>query len=144
MRMELGAEAFSRLSALTATACGGTAAVLSTASEWTMALLGVPLVVVLAAVAGVALVVSYQPHQEAAVRLWTTIVASVFVACSVAVFAMEYGKWPRGAGAFTAAAAGTLLQVVVPWLIAKGPGILDRLVARLPWLGGGSGSGGSQ
>lgn len=136
MRLDLGAEAIARAVAGVATVCGGTA-VLGTASEWTMALLGVPLIVVLAAASGIALVVSYQPHQ-AALRLWTTIVASVFVACSVAVFSIEWGGWPKGAAAFTAAAAGALLQVFVPWLIASGPALLDRLIAIVQArLGGG-------
>jgi hypothetical protein len=138
MRMEIGAEAVRALAAV-GTVCGGTA-VLGTVSEWTMALLGVPLIVVLAAVAGIALVVSYQPHQ-AALRLWTTIVASVFVACSAATFAIAYGGWPNGAAAFTAAAAGVLLQVVVPWLIERGPGAprQARVAIVQARLGGGRG-----
>jgi hypothetical protein len=66
----------------------------------------------------------------------------VFVACSAATFAISYGKWPNGAAAFTAAAAGVLLQVVVPWLIERGPGVLDKLAAVIQSRLGGGGSGG--
>jgi hypothetical protein len=136
MRMELGAEVARALVA-TAAACGGTAA-LGTVSDWTMALLGVPVTVVLAAVAGIALVVSYQPHAPA-MRLWTTVVSSIFVACSAAVYAIEAGGWPKGAASFTAAATGALLQILVPWLIAKGPELLDRVASILQArFGGGS------
>jgi hypothetical protein len=120
-----------------AAACGSTALV-GSLSEWTMALLGVPLFVALAAVAGIGMVVSYQPHADA-LRLWVTVLSSMVVACAAAVFSIEYGGWPKGAAAFTAAAVGAGLQVFVPWFIAKGPSVLDRVAqAVLQWLPGGS------
>lgn len=126
MRVEITTELGARVGTLLWTTCGGTAA-LGILSEWTMALLGVPLIVVLAAIAGIALVVSYQEHAHGA-RLVVTVVASIVVACAASVFAIEYGGWPKGGGALMAAAVGAGLQIFVPWAIVRGPAILDQVL----------------
>lgn len=121
-------------------ACGGAAAWIATFSEWTTALLGVPLPVALAAIGAIGLVVSYQDRMGQ-VRLFFTVLGSLLVACACAVGAIATLGWPKGAAAMVAAAVGIVLQVLVPWLLRRGPELLDRLAARLPFIGKGEGNG---
>lgn len=141
MRAELTTEAASRAAVYVYTVCGA-GAVTGWLSEWTMALLGVPLVVALAAISGIGLVVSYQ-ETVGALRLATTVVCSLFVACAAAVGAIAYYALQPGVAAVVAAAVGILLQIVVPWLIKRGPELLDQAVsiARERWGGAGRNGG---
>lgn len=129
MRSELTAEAVSRGAVYVYTLCGATSFA-GAASEWTMAFLGVPLVVALAAIAGIGLVVSYQDKMGAA-RLFTTVVCSLIVACAAAVGAIAYWKLPSGLAAILAAAVGIGLQVFIPWFIRRGPDLLDQAVSYI-------------
>lgn len=136
MRAELTTEAVSRASVYVYTFCGA-GAVTGALSEWTMALLGVPLVVALAAISGIGLVVSYQDKVGAA-RLATTVICSLFVACAAAVGAIAYWELQSGMAAIVAAAVGILLQIVIPWLIRRGPELLDQAAAILQARFGGN------
>lgn len=118
-------------------ACSAAGAVIT--RDWAVTWLGAPLPVVLAAVAGAALVLSFLPPRvnaqggrDGRLRTLGTVVFAAFA--GIASTPLIASQWPElaGSGPMIGFAAAALVQAVLPLLIERRGDIVTWLLSLLP------------